>query len=88
MLILGLIQKVLRVIKVFTQKSIKKYPCSFAYKLVCVDDKFIRLIVAFRGENATLKSIESILKRYEYCKEVMKKHFNKNLIMTEEEGQF
>ena len=70
----------------------KKYqdhiPCSFAYKLICVDDKFIRLIVAFRGENATLKSIESILKEYEYCKEVMKKHFNKNLIMTEEEGQF
>ena len=70
----------------------KKYqdhiPCSFAYKLICVDDKFIRLIVAFRDENATLKSIESILKEYEYCKEVMKKHFNKNLIMTEEEGQF
>ena len=71
----------------------KKYqdhiPCSFAYKLICVDDKFIRLIVAFRDENATLKSIESILKEYEYCKEVMKKHFNKNLIMAEEEeGQF
>ena len=70
----------------------KKYqdhiPCSFACKLICVDNKFIRLIVAFRDENATLKSIESILKEYEYCKEVMKKHFNKNLIMAEEEGQF
>ena len=34
----------------------KKYqdhiPCSFAYKLVCVDDKFTKPIVFFRGENA------------------------------------
>ena len=30
-----------------------------------------------------------ILKEYEYCKKVMKKHFNKNLIMSEkEEEQF
>ena len=35
----------------------KKYqdhiPCSFAYKLVCVDDKFSKSIVVFRGENAS-----------------------------------
>ena len=34
----------------------KKYqdhvPCSFAYKLVCVNDKFGKPIVVFRGENA------------------------------------
>ena len=34
----------------------KKYqdhvPCSFSYKLGCVDDKFSKQIVAFRGENA------------------------------------
>ena len=34
----------------------KKYqdhiPCSFAYKLVCVYDKFSKPIVVFRGENA------------------------------------
>ena len=43
----------------------KKYqdhiPCSFAYKLVCVDDKFSKLIVVFRGENAAFKFIEAIL---------------------------
>ena len=71
----------------------KKYqdhiPCSFAYKLVCVDDKFTKPIVVFRGENAASKFIEAILKEYEYCKKVMKKHFNKNLPMSEEEeGQF
>ena len=67
----------------------KKYqdhiPCSFAYKLVCVDDKFSKPIVVFRGKNAASKFIKAILKEYEYCKKVMKKLFNKNLIMTEEE---
>ena len=28
--------------------------------------------------------IEAIVKECEYCKKVMKKHFNKNLIMSEE----
>ena len=70
----------------------KKYqdhiPCSFAYKLVCVDDKFSKPIVVFRGENAAYKFFEAILEEYEYCKKLMKKHFNKNLIVSEEEEQF
>ena len=41
--------------------------------------------VVFRGENAAFKFIEAILKEYECCKKVAKKHFNKNLIMTEKE---
>ena len=71
----------------------KKYqdhiPCSFAYKLVCVDDEFTKPIVVFRGENAAFEFIKAIFKEYQYCKKVMKKHFNKNLIMTgKEEEQF
>ena len=43
----------------------------------------------FRGENATYKFIKTILKEYEYCKKVAKKHFTKNLIISEEkEEQF
>ena len=70
----------------------KKYqdhiPCSFAYKLVFVDDKFSKAVVAYRGKIATNKFTEAILKEYEYCKKEMKKHFNKNLIVTDEEEQF
>ena len=70
----------------------KKYqghiPCSFAYKFVCVDDKFSKLIVVFKGENVAFRFIEVILKEFEYCKKVMKKHFNDNFIMSEEEEQF
>ena len=67
----------------------KKYqdhiPCSFTSRLLCIDDKFTKPIVAFRGENAAYEFIEKILKGYQYCKKVMKKDFNKNLIMSEEE---
>ena len=67
----------------------KKYqhhvPYSFAYKLVWVDDKFTKPIVVFRGEDAAYEFIKAIVKKYQYCKKVMNKHFNKNLIMTEEE---
>ena len=69
----------------------KKYPdhipCSFAYKLVSVDDKFSKPIVFYRGETVAFKFTEAILKEYEYCKKLMKKHFNKNLIMTEQQEE-
>ena len=64
-------------------------PCIFAYKVVFVDDRFSKLIFAFRGENAAFEFIKAILKEYEYCKKVMKKHFKKNLIKSgKEEEQF
>ena len=67
----------------------KKYQdhvsCSFAYKLVCVTGRFTKPIVVFRGENAAYEFVNAILKEYHYCKKVMKKHFNKKLIMSEEE---
>ena len=74
--------------KVIAQKISNIVPCSFAYKLVCVDDKFSKLIVLFRGKNAAFKFIKVILKEYDYLKKVMKKYFNKNLIMTKDEEQF
>ena len=46
-------------------------------------------MVVFRGEIAAYELIKAILKEYQYCKKVMEKHFNKNLIMSEEqEKQF
>ena len=69
----------------------KKYqdhvPCSFAYKVLCVGDRYSKDVVLYRGKNAVLKSIKSIFKGYGYCREVMKKHFKKNLIMTADENQ-
>ena len=72
----------------YTKKYQDHIPCSFAYKVVCIDDRFTKPIVVYRGENAAYEFIKAILKEYKYCKKVMKKHFNKNLIMSEEEEQF
>ena len=78
----------LKVMKVLTQKYQDHIPCSFAYKLVCVDDKFTKPIVVFRGENAASKFIKAILNKYQYCKKVVKKHFKKIDHEWKEEEQF
>ena len=72
--------------KALTHKKYQDHvPCSFAYKIVCIDDRFTKSIVAYRGENSAYEFIKAILKEYKYCKKVINKHFNKNLIMSEEE---
>ena len=38
-------------------------------------------------KNAVFKFIQSIFKEYDYCKVVMKKHFNKSLVMTVDEEE-
>ena len=59
----------------YSAKSQDHIPCSFAYKLVCVDDKYNKDLVCYRGKNAVFKFIQSIFKEYDYCKGVMKKDF-------------
>ena len=75
----------LKFMKVLTQKKNHEHvPCSYAFKVVCIDDRFSKSIV-FRGKNAAYEFIKAILEERKYCKKIMKNHFNKNLIMTEEE---
>ena len=75
-------------VEIYEGSYIKRYhdhiPCSFAYKVVCIDDKFTKPSVAFRGENVAYEFIKVIFKEYDYSKKVIKRHFNKNLIMSEE----
>ena len=71
---------------VITQKKYHEHiPCSYAYKVICIDDKFSKPIVVYKGENAAYKFIKSILQEHKYCKKITKEYFNKKLIMTEEE---
>ena len=49
----------------YTKKYQDHILCSFAYKLVCIDNKFSRDVVLYRGKNAVLKFIMSIFKEYE-----------------------
>ena len=73
----------------YTSKYQVHIPCSFAYKLVCVDNRYSKDVVLYSGKNAVNKFIQSIFNEYSYYTFVMKKHFNKNLIMfAEEEEEF
>ena len=72
----------------YTKKYHEHVPCSYAYQVVCIDDRFSKSIVVYRGKNAAYEFIKAILEEHKYCKKMMKKHFNKNLIMTEEEHLF
>ena len=46
----------------------KKYhdhvPCSYAYKIVCTDNRFSKPVVVYRGENTAYEIIKPILKEY------------------------
>ena len=72
----------MKAIKVLTKKYQDNIPCSFDYKVVCIDDRSTKPNVVYRGENAAYKFNKAILKEYKYCKKVINKHFNKNLIMS------
>ena len=71
----------------FTKKYQDHIPCSFAYKVVCIDNKFSKDVVLYREKNAVNKFIKYIFKEYGYCRYVVKKHFNKNIVMTDEENE-
>ena len=55
----------------YTKKYQDHVPCSFAYKVVCIDNRLTKPIVVYRGENAVYEFIKSIVKEYKYCKKVI-----------------
>ena len=67
----------------YTKKYQDYIPCSFAYKVVCINDKFTKPTIIYRGKNAVYEIIKAILEQYKYCKKIMEQYSNKNLIMTE-----
>ena len=68
--------------KIHAEKYHDHIPCSFAYKLVCVDNTSSKPVVLYRGENVAYNFIKMMFEKSDYCKKVMKKYFKKNLIMT------
>ena len=64
--------------KVLIKKSIK-----ITFLVVLLISLFVLMI----GLLCCYRFIEAILKEYQDCKKVIKKHFNKNLILSEKEGK-
>ena len=57
------------------------------YKLVCVDDTFSKSFESYVGKYAVNNFINSMIQESKYCSDVMKKHFNKELVMTKQEDK-
>ena len=71
--------------KSYTEAYQKHTDCGYGYKVVCCyDDKYSKPVQIHRGENAVHKFMENMLEEVNWCKSIMKKHFNKPLKMTKE----
>ena len=68
----------------YMKKYQKHIACNYGYKLVCVDDKFSKPFKTYLGKDAVYNFINNMIEESKYCSDVMKEHFNKELVMTKE----
>ena len=59
----------------YTNKYQKHVACSYGYKLVCVDDEFIKPFKSYLGKDVVYNSISSMIEEKSYCSNVIKKTF-------------
>ena len=65
----------------YTNKYRKHVACSYGYKLVCVDDKISKPFKSYLGEDVVYNFITCMIKESKYCSDLIKKHFNEELVM-------
>ena len=71
----------------YTKKYPKHVSCRYGYKLVCVDDKLSNPFKSYLGEDPVYNFISNMIEESKYCNDVMKKHFNKELVMTKKDKE-
>ena len=70
--------------KSYTETYQKHTDCGYGYKVMCCyDNKYTKPEQIYRGKNAVYQFMENMLEEVKYCKNIMKKRFNKPLRMTE-----
>ena len=72
--------------KVLIQKNIKTiFLVVLLIRLFVLMINLLNQLLYIQVKIAAYEFIKAILEEYEYCKKIMKKNFNKNFIMTEED---
>ena len=72
--------------KSYTEAYQTHEDCGYGYKVVCCNrERYSKPLQTYRGENVVYKFMEKMLEEVEYCKAVIKKRFNKPLVMTEDD---
>ena len=54
---------------------------------MCVDDKFSNPFKSYLGKDAVYNFTSNMIKESKYCCNVMKKHFNKELVMSKQDNE-
>ena len=72
---------------VFSNNYQRHVACIHGYKLVCVDDKFSKFLKSYLVEDAAYKYISSKIEEINYCSDVMKNNFNKNIVMNKKDNE-
>ena len=71
----------------YTIKYQKHLPNSIGAKLVCIDDRFTLPSIIFKGKNCVNDFIKWAFRQKEWINQVIYQHFNKKLIMTNEDEE-
>ena len=71
--------------KSYTSKYQKHIACSYDCKLVYVDNKFSKPFKSYLGEDFVYNLIHGMVEESKYCSDVMKNHFNKELVMNKKD---
>ena len=66
----------------YTIKYQKHVTCCYGYKWVYVDDNFSKPFKSYLGKDSVYNLMSSVIEESKYCNDVMKKYFNKELVMT------
>ena len=68
-----------------TIKYQEQIPNSIGATLVCTDDRFTLPSIIFKGKHCINKFISWVLKKYKWSQKITKFHFNKDLIVSNED---
>ena len=72
--------------KSYTEAYQTHEDCGYGYKVVCCySNKYSKPVQIYRCENAVYEFMEKMLGEVKYCKNIMKKEFNKPLKMTDDD---
>ena len=71
----------------YTNKYQKHVACSYGCKLVYVDEKFSKYFKSHLGKYPVHNFISSMTEESKYYSDMMKKHFNKKLVMTKKDNE-
>ena len=59
----------------------------FGYENKSVDDKFSKPFKSYLGKDAVYNFVSSMIEESKYCSDVMKKHFDKELVITKKDNE-